>query len=65
MKNLKKVVLGSVLVMSASAASADVGTAITAAFDAGEANLGLAATGVIAMVAVLTGIGLIVSMLRK
>ncbi|MDO9139647.1 MAG: hypothetical protein Q7U38_04900 [Methylobacter sp.] len=47
------------------ASSADVGATITSAFAAGEANLGLAAAGVITMVAVLTGIGLIVSMLRK
>lgn len=46
-------------------AYADVGADITAAFGTGATNLGLAATGVIAMVAVVTGIGFIVSMLRK
>jgi hypothetical protein len=46
-------------------ASADIATAISGAFSAGQTNLGLAAAGVITMVAVLTGIGLIVSMLRK
>ena len=35
------------------------------AFHGGQTNLELAASGVIVMVAVLTGIGLIVSMLRK
>ncbi|HEY8097538.1 MAG TPA: hypothetical protein VIE65_15815 [Methylobacter sp.] len=42
-----------------------MGTVITDAFSAGQANLSLAAAGVVTMVAVLTGIGLIVSMLRK
>lgn len=42
-----------------------MGTTITSAFAAGQANLALAAAGVVTMVAVLTGIGLIISMLRK
>ncbi len=42
-----------------------MGATITSAFASGQANLGLAAAGVVTMVAVLTGIGLIVSMLRK
>lgn len=42
-----------------------MGTVITDAFAAGQANLNLASAGVITMVAVLTGIGLIVSLLRK
>ncbi|MDP1771753.1 MAG: hypothetical protein Q8L15_05660 [Methylobacter sp.] len=42
-----------------------MGADITAAFAAGQANLGLAAAGIITMVAVVTGIGFIVSMLRK
>lgn len=46
-------------------AHATIGEDITGAFTAGEANLGLAAAGVISMVAVVTGIGFIVSMLRK
>jgi hypothetical protein len=65
-KNYLKFVAGSALFTAAGVASAtDVGTTITSAFSAGQANLGLAAAGVITMVAVLTGIGLIVSMLRK
>ena len=64
-KNYLKFVSGSALFSAAGIAGAtDVGTTITSAF-AGQANLGLAAAGVITMVAVLTGIGLIVSMLRK
>jgi|GEM_PF-1804511 len=56
---------GSGLLAVSGAASADIGTDITSAFSLGQTNLGLAAAGVITMVAVLTGIGLIVSMLRK
>ncbi|AEG00736.1 hypothetical protein [Methylomonas methanica] len=46
-------------------ANATVAEDITAAFSSGSVNLGLAASGVIAMVAVVTGIGFVVSMLRK
>lgn len=66
MKPSKKILLsGALLASSVGVASADTGTVITAAFTAGQANLALAAAGVITMVAVLTGIGLVVSMLRK
>lgn len=65
MKHSKKILVGSALASAAGVASADIGATITSAFEAGQANLGLAAAGVITMVAVLTGIGLIVSMLRK
>ncbi len=63
--NKKQLALLTVLGTSAGAASADIGGTITSAFSAGQTNLGLAAAGVVTMVAVLTGIGLIVSMLRK
>lgn len=63
--NKKQITLGGVLTGLAGVASADLGTTITGAFTAGQTNLGLAAAGVVTMVAVLTGIGLIVSMLRK
>jgi cyanate permease len=46
-------------------ASADLATVITGAFSSAQTNFGLAATGLITAVAVLTGIGLIVSLLRK
>ena len=46
-------------------ANATLATDITAAFASGGSNLAVAATGVIGMVAVVTGIGFIVSMLRK
>jgi len=65
MKNYQKFVAGSALFVAANAAFADTGTTITSAFTAGQTNLGLAAAGVITMVAVLTGIGMVVSMLRK
>lgn len=64
-KNYLKFVAGSALFSAAGVSSATVAADITGAFAAGQANLGLAAAGVITMVAVLTGIGLIVSMLRK
>lgn len=53
------------LMTAASIASADIGTTITSAFSSAQTNFGLAATGLITAVAVLTGIGLIVSLLRK
>ncbi len=65
MKTSNKVVTGGGLFGVAGLAAADVGADITAAFSAGQTNLGLAATGVITMVAVLTGITLVVSLLRK
>ncbi|MCQ8104686.1 hypothetical protein NP590_11265 [Methylomonas sp. SURF-2] len=52
-------------IVGVSAAHATIGEDITAAFASGSINLGLAAAGVISMVAVVTGIGFIVSMLRK
>jgi hypothetical protein len=61
----KTAVAGAALGFSGFAGAVGVGDTITAAFAAGQANLGLAAAGVITMVAVLTGIGMIVSMLRK
>jgi hypothetical protein len=60
-----KLVQGSALMGSAAAAHADMATDIGAAFTAAESNVGLAAGGVVALVAVVTGIGLIVSLLRK
>ena len=66
--NLTKKVVAPAVALSVAgvgAANATVAETISSAFTAGEANLTLAATGVITMVAVLTGIGLIVSMLRK
>lgn len=66
MKFANKALLTSgILAVSSGSAFADTGADITAAFAAGQTNLGLAAAGVITMVAVLTGIGLVVSMLRK
>jgi hypothetical protein len=66
MKPSKKILLsGALLASSVGVASADTAAAITGAFSAGQANLVLAAAGVVTMVAVLTGIGLVVSMLRK
>ena len=66
-KNYLKFIVGATLLSVAGFASATgtIGDTITGAFSAGQTNLGLAAAGVITMVAVLTGIGLIVSMLRK
>jgi len=50
---------------AAGVASADVGADISAAFTGANANVTTAAGGVIALVAVVTGIGLIISLLRK
>ena len=57
--------VGGGLMAAAGAASAAVGDTITSAFASAQTNFGLAATGLITAVAVLTGIGLIVSLLRK
>jgi hypothetical protein len=46
-------------------ASATVADDITAAFTAAEANVTLAAGGVIGVVAIMTGIGFIIGLLRK
>jgi len=69
-KNLKKFASnkyaqGAALMGAAGVASADVGADIAAAFTGANANVTTAAGGVIALVAVVTGIGLIISLLRK
>ncbi|HEY8034243.1 MAG TPA: hypothetical protein VIF37_01470 [Methylobacter sp.] len=43
----------------------DVAATITTAFATGQSNVSLAAAGVITLVAVVTGISLIVGLLRK
>jgi hypothetical protein len=65
MKLKNKILTGVALASTAGIASADIATDITSAFTTGQTHLTLAAGGVIAMVAVLTGVGLVVSMLRK
>lgn len=65
--NLTKKVLAPVAALSLTASQAFATTAedITGAFSTGSTNLGLAVTGMIGMVAIVTGVGFIVSMLRK
>jgi hypothetical protein len=53
------------LLVAAGSASATVADDITAAFTAAEANVTLAAGGVIGVVAIMTGIGFIIGLLRK
>lgn len=42
-----------------------MGAAITAAFTAAETNVGLVTAGIITLTALVTGISLVVSLLRK
>lgn len=67
--NLKNAggVTGVLALASASAAvsAADHTTEINAAYTDGNTNVGAAVAGVIALVAVVTGLGLIVSILRR
>lgn len=56
---------GAALLGTAGIASADIATDITAAFTGATSNVTLAAGGIVTLVAVVTGIGLIVSLLRK
>jgi hypothetical protein len=60
-----KLVQGSALMGSAAAAHADVAADISAAFAGANTNVTLAVGGVVALVAIVTGVGLIVSLLRK
>ncbi|MEQ5835474.1 hypothetical protein [Marinobacter sp. NFXS9] len=51
--------------MAGVAAAADHSEKINTAFGDGSTNVGAAVTGVIALVAIVTGLGLIVSILRR
>lgn len=53
------------LLMVSAASHADTAADVTAAFTGAQTNLGLVVTGVIALTALVTGVGLIVSFLRK
>jgi hypothetical protein len=61
----KVVAVASGFVAAVSTASADVATDITAAFTAAESNVTLAAGGLIGVVAIMTGIGFIISLLKR
>lgn len=64
-KAAKAGAVGSALMAAAATASADTAADITAAFTAAESNVTLAAGGIIGVVAIITGIGIIVSLLRR
>ncbi|WP_347986043.1 hypothetical protein [Methylomonas sp. AM2-LC] len=57
--------LAAVSVNTAFATTTDIPTSISSAFSGAQSNLSLAAIGVIATVAIVTGISFIVSLLRK
>ncbi|EIC29839.1 MULTISPECIES: hypothetical protein [Methylomicrobium] len=56
---------GAALLGATAASHADMSSDISAAFTGATSNVTLAAGGVVALVAVVTGISLIVSLLRK
>jgi hypothetical protein len=56
---------GTAVATAAGSAHADVAADISAAFAGANTNVTLAVGGVIALVAIVTGVGLIVSLLRK
>lgn len=58
-------VVAAVVALGASAAHAIDDTAITAAQEAAETSVQLTATGMIQIVAVVVGVGLVVSLLKK
>jgi|CXWL01.1.fsa_nt_gi uncharacterized membrane protein len=66
-RNGKLVVLSgtSAALMSAGSAHADMAASITSAFATATTNIGSAATGVIALAAIVTGIGLIYRLLAR
>lgn len=60
-----KLAAGGGLMVASGVASADVPAAIAAAFTGANTNLGLVVAGVITLAAIATGVGLIVSFLRR
>ncbi len=69
MKFLNKVILGSATVAASSSAFATgsdaIGTAISTAVAAGQANYSLVVIGIIGLAAIGFGVGMIVSSMRK
>jgi hypothetical protein len=53
------------LISASGSAGADTGAVIDAAFTSAQTNVGAAVAGIIALVAVVTGIGLIVKLLSR
>jgi hypothetical protein len=62
---VKSSVVGSGLLAFAGSASADVAGSISTAFSDATTNVTSVATGVIALAAIVTGVGLIISFLRR
>jgi hypothetical protein len=62
---IKKSAVGASLLGATGVASADVATSITDAFSAATTNVTSVATGVIALAAVVTGVGLIIRFLSR
>jgi hypothetical protein len=64
-KTTQAVATGTALATAAGTASADIATSIGDAFDSATNGVSLAVDGTIALVAIVTGVGLIVSLLRR
>lgn len=63
--NAKAAAVGTALALSAGTASADVATAIADAVTSGTTNVGLASSGIITVAALMLGVGVVISLLRK
>jgi|WetSurMetagenome_2_1015567.scaffolds.fasta_scaffold963894_1 hypothetical protein len=61
----KALAVGTGLAVTTGIASADAGADITAAFTGAQTNVGVAVGGLIALAALVTGVGIIISLLRK
>lgn len=59
------IVLATSATAVSSVASADTAADISAAFTSGQANVALVATGIIAMAAIMTGVGMVVRWISK
>ncbi|MFI3123474.1 MAG: hypothetical protein QX194_06065 [Methylococcales bacterium] len=62
---VKKAAIGTALTVGTTSAFADVASSIDAAFNTANTNVGTVAVGVISLAAVVTGVSLIISFLKK
>ncbi len=65
MKKFNILMLAAASLFFSSLASADTAESIGSAFTAGQSNLGLVATGVIGLAAIMTGVGIVVRWLGR
>ncbi|HSX51506.1 MAG TPA: hypothetical protein VLF09_11140 [Cellvibrio sp.] len=64
-KGVKVAALGSALMLGATAAHADIAAEIAAAQTSGETNVSLAIAAVIGICALVMGLGVVISLLKK